>query len=185
MDQAGVKKIKYARATYGNLAYDLERAEQQETDIQEFPLVRPRRESERKVKVAVPKSNRTAARNKSSVSILGVLGYMAAACMLIMVLMGYVQLTRVSAEASQLQKNITDLKNNEAKLKIQYESTFDLTKVEEYAVSRLGMMPATNSQIYYMNSTNPDKAVIISDKSKSGLFRSVTTFLSSVVEYFK
>ena len=180
-----VKKMKYARATYGSLAYDFNRAAQPEIEYPELPQKSPQRTAEKKAKVNVQKNVKTASKPKTRTMPLGALGYMVCACMMILVLMGYVRLTKISTESSNVQKQITDLKNTQAKLKVQYESTFDLTKVEQYAVGRLGMMPATNSQIYYLNKATPDKAVIISDKSKAGVLSGVTTFLSNVVEYFK
>ncbi len=191
MRESEANRIRYARATYGSLAYDLNRALRPEIEIPEEPAAKPERESKRKVRIDERKNTKNAAKaktrakGKAAVAPFGVLGFAAAAVMLVMVLMGYVQLTKISAEASSLQKKITDLKNTEARLKIKYESTFDLSKVEEYATGRLGMVPVTNSQIYYVKSAAPDKAEIISDSRQAGIVKNVTAFLSRVVEYFK
>lgn len=179
-----VKTMRYAKATYGNLAYDLRRATQPDYEYEEEPVRIPERAAEKKVRVAARPEKRV--ESKIRIAPTAVVGFMAAALMLVMVLMGYIQLTKVSAEASSLQKQIVDLKNTEAKLKIQYESTFDLNKIESYAVSRLGMVPATNSQVYYINGNTPDKAEVISGgRNGGGIIKNVTTFLSHVVEYFK
>ncbi len=191
MYEGEAKKMKYASATYGSLAYDLNRAFQPEIEIPEAPLPRTEREKRQKVRIDVQRNKKAAERSKTnakykaSVAPFSVIGFVAAALMLVMVVMGYVQLTKISAESSSLQKKITELKNTEAKLKIKYESTFDLTKVEEYATGRLGMVPATSSQMYYVKSTAPDKAEIISDSKREGVIKNVSAFLSRVVEYFK
>lgn len=179
------KRMRYASATFGSLAYDFQRTEAPEIDYEEAPVKKPKRRVEERVKVESERKAKAATKVKTGVSFFTIVGIMGAAAMLVLVLMGYVHLTKVSAETNAIQRKITELKTTEAKLKVKYESTFDLTKVEEYAVARLGMVPATSSQVIYLNSSLPDKAEIITDKGNSGMLSNLTSFLSRVVEYFK
>jgi hypothetical protein len=100
--------------------------------------------------------------------------------------MGYVQMAALSYESASLQEQLTELNEAEARLKIKYEGTFDLDRIEQYAVSELGMVPAANSQVYYVNSLAPDRAEILRGNIESvGMLDSITAFLSRVVEYFR
>ncbi len=178
------RTMKYASATYGSLAYDMERVARPEFDNEEAPSAKPRRKSRESVKVAARPHKKAAV--KQNIAPFGVLGLLAAAMMLVLVLMGNVQLAAISAEASKVQNQISDLQNNEAKLKIQYERTFELDKIEQYAVNQLGMIPSSSGRVYYLNASTPDKAEIIHGSDNNpGVFKSINTFLSRVVEYFK
>ncbi len=178
------RTMKYASATYGSLAYDMEKAARPEFDDYEAPAAKPRRQTRGKVKVAARPKKKAAVRPR--VSAVGALGYIAIGMMLILVLMGNIQLTTISAECSNVQKRISELQNEEAKLKIQYERTFELDKIEQYAVNQLGMIPASSGRVIYLNDSTPNKAVIMHGSDDNpGFFKSINTFLSRVVEYFK
>jgi len=178
------KTMKYASATYGSLAYDLGRTVPQ-TVPQEAPAARPRPARE-KIKVDDLPRTRTRAAARAVISPFSAIGFAAAALLLFLVVMGYVQMAAVSYESATLQAELAELNTAEAKLKIRYESTFDLDKIEQYAVSELGMVPAANSQVYYINSSAPDKAEILRGNDRSGgMLDNITAFLSRVVEYFR
>ncbi len=178
------RTMKYASATYGSLAYDMGRVAQPEFDYEEAPAAKPKRQKREEVKVAVRPKKKAAA--KQRIAPFGVLGLLTAALMLVLVLMGNVQLAALSAEASEVQDHIAELQNEEAKLKIQYERVFELDKVEQYAVNQLGMIPSSSGRVYYLNGSTPDKAVIIKGAdNNTNVFKSINTFLSRVVEYFK
>ena len=178
------KKMKYASATFGSLAYDMGRAACPEFEYEEAPAARPKRQPRESVKVAARPRKKTAAKQK--IAPFGVLGLITAGLMLVLVLMGNVQLAAISAESSKVQSSISDLQSAEAILKIQYERIFELDKIEQYAVNQLGMIPSSSGQVYYLNSSTPDKAEIIrgSDTNVS-VWSNINTFLSRVVEYFK
>lgn len=175
--------MKYASATYGSLAYaDAEAFDYPEFEENEAP--KPKRQKQESVKVAARPRKRAA--TKQRIAPFGVIGVVMAGLMLVLVLMGNVQLAAISNESSKVQERIADLQNDEAKLKIQYERTFELDKVEQYAVNQLGMIPASSGRVYYLNGSTPDKAEIIhGTENNVGVIESINTFLSRVVEYFK
>ena len=177
------RTMKYASATYGSLAYDLGRTAPQ-TVPQAPPVVKPRPPRE-KVKIdALPRTRVKTAR--VAVSPFSALGFAVAALLLFLVVMGYVQMAALSYESASLQEQLTELNEAEARLKIKYEGTFDLDRIEQYAVSELGMVPAANSQVYYVNSLAPDRAEILRGNIEIvGMLDSITAFLSRVVEYFR
>lgn len=177
------KTMKYASATYGSLAYDLGRTAPQAVP-QAPPVVKPR-PSREKIKVdALPRTRTRAAR--SVISPFSAIGFAAAALLLFLVVMGYVQMAAVSYESADLQAELSELNTAEARLMIKYESTFDLDKIEQYAVSELGMVSAANSQVYYINSSAPDKAEILRGNDRgNGMLDNIAAFLSRVVEYFR
>jgi len=179
------KTMKYASATYGSLAYDLGRTVRPQVMVPEAPPVvtRPSRE---KIKVDARPRTRTKAAARASISPFSAIGFGAAVLLLLLVVMGYVQMAEVSYESATLQQELAELNTAEARLKIKYESTFDLDTIEQYAVSELGMVPAANSQVYYINSSAPDRAEILRGNDESGgMLDNITAFLSRVVEYFK
>ncbi len=98
--------------------------------------------------------------------------------------MGRVQLVMASDEASTLSQQLSDLKEEQSKLLISYESTFDLNEVEEYAKNTLGMQKAQSDQIHYVGGETPDKAVVLSEED-SGFTGRVLEFLDKIGEFFR
>ncbi|HHU04973.1 MAG TPA: hypothetical protein GXZ65_00640 [Clostridiales bacterium] len=181
------KTMKYASATFGSLAYDLGTAAPRA--VPEAPpviLPRPGREA-RKEKIKIDELPRRRVRSaRVAVSPFTAVGFAVAAVLLFLVVMGYVQMAAISYESAELQQQLAELNEIENRLKIEYESTFDLDKIEQFAVNELGMVPAANSQVFYINSSAPDKAEILRGNTESGgLFDNLTAFLSRVVEYFR
>lgn len=151
----------------------------------------PKREEERKVVIPAPADVReqTAARTKvryeQAVSPAAIIGIACAAVLLIFSLMAKIQFTEVSDQAVSLESQLSDLKVEQTRLLIEYESVFNMTEVEEYATSVLGMQRPRDEQIYYINSLVQDKAVVIDSASdKEGLFDRIYDLLKSIGEYF-
>lgn len=179
--------VKYARkATYGNLAYDYGGAktaprylpEESSAPAREFP-----REDTRTAARA-----RTKAAEVPAVAPFSIIGFLCAAAVLVFVLLGYVQLTQLSAEAGGYQSQRDGLKDQQARLMIEYESTFNLMEVEEYATDVLGMVRANNSQVYYIDGAGADKSVIIANGAEEdtmAFWDNITGFFSTIVEYFR
>ena len=73
----------------------------------------------------------------------------------------------------------------QAKLQIAYESAFNLTEIEEYATAQLGMQKPTADQIYYIDTSSPDKAVIVQQTEEDSFVDRVSDFLMGIGEYFR
>ena len=167
---------------YGNLAYDLDReirerelrhaGEKRREDVRSAPRVR----SLSNVQV----------REKQHVSWLAVVGFSAVVVLSILVLMSYVQLTMLSSSVVGMEKQLSALQTQNITLTAQYEKMYDLSTVKEAAEAD-GMAKPTSSQIYYIDLSNGDSAVVYQDKDASVLSRLLTSLnhgFYAVVEYF-
>lgn len=151
----------------------------------------PRREEERKVVIPAPPvvreqtATRAKVRYEQAVSPVSIIGLACAAVLLVFTLMAKIQYTTVADQTVALESQLEELNVERTRLQIQYESVFNMTEIEEYATSVLGMQRPRDEQVYYINSSVPDKAVIIeSTKEKEGLLDRINDLLKSIGEYF-
>ncbi|MEG2119431.1 MAG: hypothetical protein RRY53_03670, partial [Pseudoflavonifractor sp.] len=129
MATAAVKRTGYhnPRATYGNVAYDLDYAETvahpgSAEVLQPRPLVRPRERAVTRPRVRVREAGR--------VSLFAVTGFLAVGVFAVLLLMSCIQLTAVSDQIAGLNRQMTTLQSEETKLRTEYELAFDLTGIE-------------------------------------------------------
>ncbi len=183
---ATVKNFKYGDdAVYGSLAYDYGRAGAYREKVD--------RPVERQVIIPAPPRIReqdatdVRVKTKQSVSPLAIIGYACAAIIIVFTLMAKIQLTAVTDTSAQLENQLSDLKTAQNRLLINYEKAFNLTEIEEYASTQLGMQRPRDEQVFYLESTVPDKAVILrgKDEDKLGFGERVFDALSSIAEYFR
>ena len=185
MMAAVAKNPRYnANAVYGSLAYDYSKAAPYHEGMG--------RPVERQVIIpAPPRINdevavRAKVQTNQAVSPFAIIGYACAAILLIFTLMAKIQLTTVTNDTVALENQLSDLKVSQNRLLINYEKAFNLTEIEEYATSNLGMQRPRDEQIFYMDSSVPDKAVVINnDGTKSGFIERLFDAVSSIAEYFK
>ena len=71
----------------------------------------------------------------------------------------YMRLTVLNDQISQVRTELTEVSNEGVLLKTQYESRYDLTQIEDYAVKELGMTKMDRSQVEYVEIGNPDTIV--------------------------
>lgn len=184
--------IKYAsRLSYsGNAAYDLGRvgygnaAPEIDRPFVDIPVELPKARPE----VGTGVRTRTAVREKTqgqTLSIVSVIGFLIAAVLAVFILLGYVSLTEIAEESAQLESTLADLKVEETKLLVKYESAFNLTEVEKYAVSVLGMTHASESQVTYLYTQKDNGGIILDNGSENGGIKGLASFISSLLEYFK
>ncbi len=134
---------------------------------------------------------RTEAQSKAlpytqSISPLAIVGTLCAAVMVVFLLMARIQLTEATDQAVALEQQLTELEVAQNRLLIDYESAFNLTEIEKYATTTLGMQRPREDQIFYLDSTVPNKAVIIEKADDSeGLGDRLFDMLSLLSEYFK
>lgn len=107
---------------------------------------------------------------------------------LVMVLMlGYVQLTKTGTEISRLKNQLSDLNSEHVQLVTTYERTFDLTTIKEVAEAA-GMAKPNAGQIEYIDLSGDDSAVVYRTEAGSALHELYTTAqasLSGLWEYFR
>ena len=188
---AAARELRYnsRSAVYGDLAYDLDRevreralrhageAPRHQTAVEAVPKAKPRVRSLSKAQV----------RQRQKVSVLSVLGVGAAIGLAVMVLMGYIQLTIISDEVVSLQNQLEELQTENATLTAQHEQMFDLATVKEVAEAA-GMSKPSSSQIYYIDLSEGDSAVVYQQEESNLLSRLLTSLnhgIYAVVEYFE
>lgn len=177
-------RSKYGQnAVYGSLAYDFNNPELYPEIEYGMPLE----------KTAPPVNNeKTAgrvrtgihARTKQSLAPTSVLGMLVAAALFVVCIMSQVKVMDISAKSVELQSQLTELEIQQAKLKIAYESAFNLAEIEEYAINELGMQKPTANQIYYIDTSAPDRAVIVQQSSNDSFVDKMADFLSGLGAYF-
>ena len=188
---AAARELRYnsRSAVYGDLAYDLDRevreralrhageAPRHQTAVEAVPKAKPRVRSLSKAQV----------RQRQKVSVLSVLGVGAAIGLAVMVLMGYIQLTIISDEVVSLQNQLEELQTENVTLTAQHEQMFDLATVKEVAEAA-GMSKPSSSQIYYIDLSEGDSAVVYQQEESnllSRLLNSLNHGIYAVVEYFE
>ena len=137
------------------------------------PKARPRVRSLSKAQV----------RQRQKVSILSVLGVGAAIGLAVLLMMGYIQLTAISDEVVSLQDQLAELETENVALTAQHE----LATVKEVAEAA-GMSKPSSSQIYYIDLSEGDSAVVYQQEETNLLSRLLTSLnhgIYAVVEYFE
>ena len=122
---------------------------------------------------------------KATVAPFAVLGMMVVACMLILVVFGYVQLYEATERVSGLESELSSLRQEQVVLESLYESSIDLDYIEQRA-AELGMGLPTQEQTMYLNLTGTDRAEIYTVE-KSNIFQriiqAIESSASGLVEY--
>ena len=72
--------------------------------------------------------------------------------LIVISLVARVQLSQTSAEVSALEDQYAQLQEDQTRLRIDYESAFNLTEIEDYAIHELGMQKPRSDQLYYISS---------------------------------
>lgn len=173
---------------YGNLAYDLdalvtERALEEAGRMPRQPQTERRREAE---VVRRPRAQE-AAQPKTRVSPLVVGSVAVLAAMVVVLLLGYVQLTQISGNVSDMKAEMDRLNTEHVALLTEYEQTFELATVKE-AAEAAGMSKPSAGQIEYVELGGEDTAVVYAAGSDGVLdkaFASVKHGLLGLVEYFQ
>lgn len=182
MAAAAYRELRYNRsATYGDLAYDLDR-ETRERELRHAGEVRRETAAAPQVR-SIP---RVQTRQREHVSALAVAGFAVVAVMAVAVLMSLVQLTELSSGVAKLRGQIATLETENVSLTAKYQQMYDLSSVKK-AAEAAGMTKPASSQVYYLDLSDGDSAVVYR-KTDSGALERLLTSLShgvyAVVEYF-
>ena len=170
--------------TYGSLAYDLD-ALVRERQLEEAGAM-PERSAQRKAEPVQRRRSDAHAQTKARPSAL-VVGGVVAMCALVMVLLlGYVQLTAASASVSALNNELSELQSEHVALLTEYEKTFDLATIKATAEAA-GMSKPTSGQIQYIDLSGSDTAVVYTGEPgvTARVFADVRQSAASVVEFFR
>ena len=166
----------------GNAAYDL-RSNAAEEYLYSAPVELPH--APRTTEAVVPESVPTP---KQAIAPLAVLGFAIDAVLIIISLVARVQLSQASAEVSALEDQYAELQEQQTRLRIDYESAFNLTEIEDYAIHELGMQKPRSDQLYYISSSDATDTAVVLDQSAAeplSLADRLGDFFSSILEYFR
>ncbi len=166
----------------GNAAYDL-RSNAAEEYLYSAPVELPH--APRTTEAVVPESVPTP---KQAIAPLAVLGFAIAAVLIVISLVARVQLSQTSAEVSALEDQYAQLQEDQTRLRIDYESAFNLTEIEDYAIHELGMQKPRSDQLYYISSSDATDTAVVLDQNAAeplSLADRLGDFFSSIVEYFR
>ena len=185
-------------STFGNVAYSLDyygdvaaapapryAPPQPPTEPREVPKrapqVKPRVHERSRVRVRV--------REQQAVAPFAILGFLAAAAIAVVLLMGYIQLNSVYAETVQLRSQLTELENAGVNLEARYEETFDIQTLEQAVAADGTLSYPTSEQSVYIDLSEPDNAVVYDNTEGTGgitgFFQAVGELIAAAVEYFR
>ena len=173
----------------GSLAYDFKTLERQLENtgyMEPDRLTRPMEETPADVIAHAHESAKAKVRTAQHVSPAMVLGFAAVAAMLVMLVMSYVELTTISASVVDKQAQLEELETKQVSLITQHERAFDLSSVKEAAVAA-GMSQPSDSQIYYIDLSDPDTATVHEPEENGvmAVVEDVAEGVGAVVEYFR
>ena len=183
-----LRRYNPAGAVSGSLAYDLdwELRERELRHAGEAPRQREREVVVEQPKVRTRTQTRVQTRERQHISLFAVVGVAAVAVMAVLVLMSYIQLMELSSGTVQLKQQLTALEAENVSLTAQYEQMFDRATVKE-AAEAAGMTKPSASQVYYIDLSSGDNAVVYQMEEPSVLSRLLTSLnhgVYAVVEYF-
>ena len=123
---------------------------------------------------ATPK-HRKAKRKVVVIDPVAIIGTVVAACMLVMMLVGFVEYRIAQNQTKQMSEYIQQLQQENAQLQQTYEDGYDLDHIREVA-GALGMIPAADAPQVEIQVEVPQDAVT----EQTGLWESFTTFLAGL-----
>lgn len=173
-------------AVYGDLAYDLDR-EVREHALRHAGEARRQPREETAVRPQVRRVSKVQTRQRQKLSAFSVVGFCAVAALAVLVLMNYIRLTELSSDMVELKSELSTLETEHVTLTAQYERLYDLETVKA-AAEAAGMSKPSNSQIYYIDLSDGDNAVIYQREEPDILSRLLTSLnhgIYTVVEYFE
>lgn len=186
---ANVAEMRYAvNGTYGSAAYDISRFDNAAAQEEyELPREETAQQEEEWGRVRERAEAIEEAKRAQSVSIAAVLGFAVVAVLMVLMLLSYVRLAEISGNISALESDIADIQVVQTKLKVEYESVFNLTEIKTYATSVLGMTKLNDSNTTVLTIERTDKAEILTGDGtgSSGIIETAKEFISSLMEYFR
>lgn len=108
------------------------------------------------------------------------------AVLLVLLLRSYMDLTAISNETANLEKQVSALRSEHSRLEIECESVFNMEEVEQTAKSVIGMVKADADQVMYLRSTAEDVAMVMDPPAgESALEKSAGFFRRLLARFTK
>ena len=144
---------------YGSLAYDLDTLAR-ERQLEEAGEM-PERSGAPQPKAQPRRHPQAQAKSRPSPLLVG--GIVLVCALVMVLLLGYVQLTVVSNHVVTIKDQLTTLQEEHVALVTEYEKTFDLATIKA-AAEEAGMSKPTSGQIQYIDLSGSDTAVVYGDE---------------------
>ena len=124
-------------------------------------------------------------RARTAIAPFTLAGILTVACLMILVIFGYVQLFEATSRVSKLESQLQSLQEEQLLLQSKYEGKIDLAGIEEQAET-LGLKKPSQEQIVYVNLAGTDQAEIYkTEKSSilSEIIGAVEQSISDLIAY--
>ena len=105
-----------------------------------------------------------------------VIGCLACAIVMLMVVFSHLRLYEASCQVTALQNQLSDLREEQLQLRSAYDKAVDLVAIEQMATSTLGMSRPAAGQTVYLNLSGSDRAEVLRP-TRSGLFTELADFV--------
>ena len=166
--------------TNGAAAYDVytwnqSTAPQRRPEPQHLPEERPVPRKRQRVKA------------RTALAPFTLFGMLAVACMLVLVVFGYVRLFETTSEVSKLETRLSELQSEQTLLRSKYEARIDLDAIEASA-AELGLSKPTQEQIVYVDLSGTDRAEIYQEEKTSAvgeIIAAVEQSVSDLIAYLR
>jgi cell division protein FtsL len=145
----GYGKMAYQPEYDGNAARSPSRRQVEQP--RQRPRVQPRERVTARPSVQV--------REQGAVSLFAIVGFVAVAVCVFLLLSTGAQLAMVADETFDLESELSDLKTEEKKLEAQYELAYDLSAIETEMTSSGAMVRASSSNTVYLNMAESDSVI--------------------------
>ena len=144
---------------YGSLAYDLDTLAR-ERQLEEAGEM-PERSGAPQPKAQPRRHPQAQAKTRPSPLLAG--GIVLVCALVMVLLLGYVQLTMVSNHVVTIKDQLATLEEEHVALVTEYEKTFDLATIKA-AAEEAGMSKPTSGQVQYIDLSGSDTAVVYGDE---------------------
>ncbi|MBQ1265045.1 MAG: hypothetical protein IIY04_06445 [Oscillospiraceae bacterium] len=124
---------------------------------------------------------------KTAVAPFTMFGIIAAACMMVLVIFGYVQLFEATSRVGKLESQLNQLTQTQIMLQSRYDGSIDLQQVEVRAEA-LGMTLPSAEQTVYVNLSGSDRAEIYQQEKSNfvgDVVGAMEQSVSSLIEYLR
>lgn len=124
---------------------------------------------------------------KTAIAPFTLFGMLAAACMMILVIFGYVQLYEATTKVSRLESQLQTLQAEQTLLRSKYEGKIDLTSIQSRA-AELGLHTPEGEEVVYLDLSGGDRAEIYQQTKTSLIGEIVQTIeqsVSSLIAYLR
>ncbi|MBR2742664.1 MAG: hypothetical protein IKD89_03650 [Clostridia bacterium] len=103
--------------------------------------------------------------------------------LILAVLANYAKLTKLSMEESELTRELSDLKEQEARLTVDIDKKTTLKDIEYIATNTFGMVKIQDYQREYIDMKRSDKAEIVNSSPVSDISSQTQTIFGTIKEY--